>query len=493
MNRDHLRFAKNAASNVVNGSVAAIVSIILPHFFVHDLSPTEFTLWILLLQLGAFVSFLNFGLQVAIGRYVAVALGRGDKAKAETIIGAGVQILSALGMIGMALICIVAWALPFIFRQMQPSLLPLARISLLWIGGALALGLPASGILGALIGLQRNEVPAIINVVGKILLGVVLIWLAARTHSLLVVAQGFFAVSFFVYLLQIAAFRYVCRDWRLPLGRGLAAERWELASYCLSLTVWAVSMLMVGGLDTTIVGIFDYRSVAAYGLALTVGNYFVGSFEALLTPLIQVFARGHAREDVGAIVRLLNTASFLCTLGLVLSGIWMVGLAKFGFTLWVGPSLACQALPLFMILVLANVIRNLVSPYALYLIASGQQQRVLLTPLMEGASNLIFSILGAWLFGAIGVAAGTLIGAVVGIIGHFLYNMRRTLPSSFNRLIFFRNNIGLPFCLALPCLGAVIYGSVNQVVQWTVCDLLIGSVVIAWPAWKVYKLRISAP
>src|ERR1700727_2814290 len=112
MNRDHLRFAKNAASNVVNGSVAAVVSIILPHFFVHALSPAAFQLWILLLQLGAFVTFLNFGLHVAIGRYVAVALGRADKAKAETIIGAGVQILSVLGMIGMALICIVAWALP---------------------------------------------------------------------------------------------------------------------------------------------------------------------------------------------------------------------------------------------------------------------------------------------------------------------------------------------------------------------------------------------
>lgn len=44
MSRGRLRFAKNAASNVVNGSVGAIVSIVLPHFFVHDLSSTEFAL-----------------------------------------------------------------------------------------------------------------------------------------------------------------------------------------------------------------------------------------------------------------------------------------------------------------------------------------------------------------------------------------------------------------------------------------------------------------
>lgn len=437
------------------------------------------------------MNFLNFGLQVAIGRYVAVALGRDDKAEAEAIIGAGVQILSVLGVVGIVLISAVSWALPLIFRQIDPSLMPMARASLLWIGIALALGLPTSGLLGALIGLQRNEVPAIINVVGKILLGVVLVWLAAHTHSLLSVAQGFFAVNLFIYLQQIAAFRYVCRDWRLPLARGLAAMRRELALYCLSLTVWSVGMMMVGGLDTTIVGIFDYRSVAAYGLALIVTNYFIGCCEALLTPLIQVFARYHAREDTAAVVRLLDTTSFLCTLGLLLGGIWMVGLAKFGFTLWVGQSLARQALPLFVVLTLAYATRNTLSPYALYLVATGQQQRVLLTPLMEGVLNVVFSILGAWLFGAIGVAIGTLIGSIVGVSGHFIYNMRRTLPLSFNRITFFRNNIGLPLCLALPCLVAVMYGTVGQLVQWTMCNLLIGSLVAAWPAWKICKLRIS--
>ncbi len=192
-----------------------------------------------------------------------------------------------------------------------------------------------------------------------------------------------------------------------------------------------------------------------------------------------------------ATLRLLNVASFLSTLSLLVAGIWMVALAHVGFTLWVGPALATQAFPFFVLLVIANAIRNSGTPYALYLLGSGQQQRVILTPLMEGFSNAIFSIFGAWAFGAIGVAIGAIIGGVVGIGANFLYNMARTLPVSFNRNRFLLDTVAIPLLLALPCLAVLVYFGSRAALEATISGLFAATIVTLWPAWQMFKSRAA--
>lgn len=450
MNGDKIRFVKNGLSNVVNGLASAILTLVLPHFLVNDFSPLEFRIWVLLFQLAAFVGFLNFGVQVAIGRYVALSLARDDVAGAGAIVGAGVQLLAMLAGVGFLLVIGIAVALPILFPAIAPSQIAMAREVFVWIGSALVLGLPASGFAGALIGLQRNEIPAFVNAAGKVGLGVVLIILANQTHSLFTVAEGFFWGSATIHLLQFAAFRLVCRTWPMLWWRGLSIVRRQLIGYCLSLAVWSVAMLMVSGLDIMLVGIFDFRAVAAYGLAASVVTYFAATFNSLLNPLIQVFARLYARAELMRGLGVLEMASFLCSLSLLTVGIWMIGLGKFGLSLWVGSRLGLQVMPFFVTLLIANAIRNTGTPFALYLIGTGQQRQVMLPPLFEGVSNLVFSVIGGWYFGAIGVACGTGLGAVVGIAGVYAYSMPHTLPPSFSRLLFGWRTFLLPMILNVP-------------------------------------------
>jgi O-antigen/teichoic acid export membrane protein len=448
--RERLTFAKNAASNVVNGMVGAVVLIVVPHFFVHDFSPAQFSLWILILQLGNLVNVLNVGLSVAIGRFVAVSAAHDDVTGMARITAAGVQILTMLAVLGLLLVGLVAVLLPAVYVQIEPDLIPAARQAILWVGGSLALGLPVTGLSGAMIGLRRNELPAAVNAIGKTALGIALVVTAAHTHDLVSVARVFFIMNCLTYALNILVFRWLCRNWRLPLMAGLAGSWVELARYCVSLSVWSVSMLLVTGVDTSIVGAFDYHAVAAYGLAANLGVFFGGAVNVMMNPLIQVFAGLHARGDIQASLRLLRISSFFATSGLIFAGMWMVGLAHYGFTLWVGKRLAVQAFPFFCLLVLSNTIRNSATPYTLYLLGTGQQQRVMLTPFMEGVSNFIASVIGCWLFGAIGVAIGAVVGAGVGVVANFIYNMPRTLPSGFFRLGFFGETWVRPILLGFP-------------------------------------------
>lgn len=482
------KFLKNATSNLVAGGASAMLAIVLPHYFVRCFRPAEFSLWVLVLQLAAYVNFLNFGLQTAIGRYVAYALGREDRTQAEQILSAGLQMLTALAGLGICVIAIVAWLLPIIFRKIDPALISTARIMLFWTGGAMTIGLPFSAFAGVFIGLQRNEVPAVSALVSKGFMALALIWVGEHTHNLISAAHVFFEATVAGYLLQYVWFRHACRSWRVsPLSWFRNAHR-ELISYCASLTVWSVGMLLVGGLDITVVGIFDFKDVGAYGVSASVAALFIGFFNSVTSPLLQVFAKCHARQRIDAILNLLHFTSWLVAVLSLALGCWIVLPSREIFSLWVGPGLAFVGVRVFAVLVLANVIRMLAAPYANYLIAAGMQRRVYLSPLAEGITNLLVSLAAAHRFGAIGVAWGTVAGGVMGIAANYAYNFARTLPTNFSILEFFASNIGYPLLAVSPMLcvlGFAIRWKLG--LTWSLPLMLLANLPAVALAWHKYR------
>jgi O-antigen/teichoic acid export membrane protein len=71
---------QGSASNLVRVLLSMLVSLVLPPFLVHRMAPTEYSAWVLILQLSAYVNLLDFGLQTAIGKFVAEYDASGDHA-----------------------------------------------------------------------------------------------------------------------------------------------------------------------------------------------------------------------------------------------------------------------------------------------------------------------------------------------------------------------------------------------------------------------------
>jgi O-antigen/teichoic acid export membrane protein len=94
--------------------------------------------------------------------------------------------------------------------------------------------------------------------------------------------------------------------------------------------------------------------------------------------------------------------------------------------MWVGAGYAQHSVQLLRVLVLANIIRNMCSPYATMVVATGNQRFATVAAVTEGTVNLVSSIWLAQHIGAIGVAIGTLVGAVAGVAAHFAVSMRFT-------------------------------------------------------------------
>ncbi len=164
MNRsDQLTLTKNALANLARGSAAGLVAVLLPPFLTRLLPANVYGAWALVLQLSAFVGYLDFGIQTAIGRFVAHANERGDFSHRDRIASTSMAALACCaslagvsGAIGLAL-----W-MPHLFHQLPPSLLREARCCLLLVAGSLAVGLPFSVFNGIFIGLQRYELTAAI-------------------------------------------------------------------------------------------------------------------------------------------------------------------------------------------------------------------------------------------------------------------------------------------------------------------------------------------
>ncbi len=79
-----------------------------PPLLVRLMSPSSYGVWVLVLQTSAYAGYLNFGLQTAVGRYVAFANELGDRDRRDSVfstavvglcLGAGLYLLSLAGTI----------------------------------------------------------------------------------------------------------------------------------------------------------------------------------------------------------------------------------------------------------------------------------------------------------------------------------------------------------------------------------------------------------
>src|ERR1700677_3772967 len=71
-------FTRNSILSVGRVFVSATIAFVLPSYLTHKLSVTTYAAWVLILQVSAYVSYLEFGIQTGISKYVAEYEARND-------------------------------------------------------------------------------------------------------------------------------------------------------------------------------------------------------------------------------------------------------------------------------------------------------------------------------------------------------------------------------------------------------------------------------
>lgn len=454
VNSTKKKILQGSAANLLQMVLAFGVSLVVPHFLVHHMQQAEYSAWVLILQISAYVSYLESGIQTAVGKYVAEYHATGDIEASARVAGTAFSMLSIAGTIGIAVMVVLALETPRIFHQIPASIVGPMRLGIIAIGCTSAFMLPFTVLQGIFVGLQRYVVLAVLTSASRVASAIAIVVLLLLHGTLCELAMLIAAFNILTVLAQWYCWnRYASAEVPVPvffLDRVVAKR---LLEYCGVLSIWMVSGLFISGLDTVIVGKYDFHKTGFYGVAVSATNFMLLIVGNALGPLMPAIASVQGQRTPGQLGSLLVRATRYSTLLLMVLAIPLLIGGYPLLRLWLGPVYAAGSVQFLAILVVANVIRQIGYPYAMAVVATGTQRLATVAPVAEAVVNFTTSLLLVRTMGAIGVAIGTLVGAFVGLSIHLLISMRLTMRViAADRIQLLMQGILRPALCALPTL-----------------------------------------
>jgi O-antigen/teichoic acid export membrane protein len=443
-------FAKNSASNVARMGMTSLIAIFLPAYLTHHLPVQTYGVWVLILQLGAYVGYLDFGVQTAVAKYIAEYEAKGDYGGCGRCASVGLVIMLAASILGLVLTLGLAWWVPELFRNMPATLYRDVRLSVLFVGISLSINLAASVFSAVFLGLQRYQIPMVTGMVSKLLYAVVLCAAVFLHSSLAAMGASAAAVNLFSAVLQIVAWRKFASHVRVSLYDIDLTMVKQMVAYCAILTLWSVCMLFISGIDITIVGHYAFKEVAFYSIATSPTNFILMVIGAVLGPLLPATSALSTERNPQQMGNILLRTTRYATILLLLSGLPVLVGGYLLLRLWVGTTYALNSIQFLRILLLANILRNLCGPYSTMVVATARQRVATAAAISEGVVNLAASIWLARHYGAMGVAMGTLLGSFAGVAMHFGVSMHYTRNLAISRMDLFVKGLLRPAVIVIP-------------------------------------------
>lgn len=419
-------YTRNVFMTSIRLLVFAAIGLLLPSFLTHHLSSAVYGAWVLILQLANYVSYLDFGAQTAISKYIAELTAVSDHASRNRHASAGAAMTLAGGIAGIGASVVIAGLVPIYFRDMPHALSVDVSRGVLLVGISTAALLATSAIGGIFLGLQRYTVPVLLNVANKLLYAGLLVGMVLMHRSLTVMGASVAIANLLTAAAQVLAWYKLIPY--ISIRRSLLA--WpilkQMLSYCAVLGIWTSGMILISGLDTIIVGRYRFGEVGFYAIAAVPVLFLNQLLSAALSPLVPATSALSVVRTPLQLGALLERGTRYSVLIMLAAGLPLI---LFGYPLlmlWVGPEYARHSLLLMRILLLATIFRNICLLYCGMVLAIGMQRLTTLSGVCEALVNLACSILLGRRYGAVGVAVGTLIGSLVGLLVHLFASMSRT-------------------------------------------------------------------
>ena len=445
--------SRNVVASLARVLAVSLVALVLPAYLTHHLPVTTYAAWVLILQLGAYVSYLDLGIQTGVSKFVAEYEAKGDYAGAGRHASAGLCLMILAGILGLVLAAGLAWQVPRLFSTMPANLYHDVRISVLLVGSSLSFGLVCAVYSAVFLGLQRYWIPMTLSVVNRASFAAIVIAVVALRGSLVEMGLAVAFVNVVTGLLQVFAWRKKAPQIRISTRLVDFSVLKTMARYCSLQSTWTVAMLCITGFDVAIVGHYDYVQTAYYSIATLPTSFMLLIISSMVGPLMPASSAMSTQRSPSEMGDFLARTTRYTTVMLLLTGLPLIVCGFPLLRLWVGPVYALHTLQYLRILVFANVIRNLCAPYATMIAATGRQGAATAAAVSEGLVNLGSSLYFASRLGAIGVALGTVLGSVVSVSLHFAITMhftRQTLAISRSGL--FLKGLLQPAMITIPSL-----------------------------------------
>jgi O-antigen/teichoic acid export membrane protein len=476
--------AKNSIANLTRSGVNWVILLAVPPLLVRLLDHSGYATWMLVLQIGAYATLFDGGLQLAIGRFVARAGHAKDTNYLGKVLSSATALLIVTAAVIFAAAAAVALHLGSLFRSIPREIVPQAEVALLLVAGSLALAMPTSAFAGLCLGLEKNEINAGAVSVSRFVGAAGTLWAAWHHQGLVVMALWTAGGTLVQPIVYFAATKTLGARAHFKVKLVSLGMAKQFGRFCAATFASQFSMLLITGLDLPIVAAYDFRNAGYYALAATASNLLAVPQTAILTTLVPMMSTMSAGEPAPRMGQVLLRTARLANALLMLGAVpLMLGMPLL-LHLWVGEDYSRHTLAFAETLMGAQLVRMTLLPYSLMGFSAGEQEKMLASPLIESVLNLILSLLLVRGMGAEGVAIGTLIGAFAGIALHFMVSMRRTRSMEFSRRKLLWQGVVRPVLWALApalvlelCLMQVSDPALQCVL---VCAATVGLAAIYW-------------
>jgi O-antigen/teichoic acid export membrane protein len=415
-----MKFFLNAISNIINGSANAIFALVLPPLLITKMSLEEYALWSYCLQTGAIIGYLNLGVQTAVGRYVALYIEGRNTEGVLNVIRTADKILYIMFVIGLCVSIALYLNIDSLVDITQENLILLAPQVIFIVSIGYCFSLLLNSYSGYFVGIRSNHVPMWINLVSKVLLGVLVVYFAES--GLLFLSLLFLLINILTYILSFVFWKREAIS-RYILRSSIYVEKSAFIKFCLGLSVWNLGMLLVTGINSTIVGYFSFQHVAYFTIANGLVMALIGFASTGLNPLIQIFTSMHAKRQTEQISKIIINANNALSVLMLTAFVIYHLLSSSLFSIWLNDDYALPVASFVDLLIVSACFRVLNVPYALALIATGNQSRALLGALVEGGSNVLLSIVFCLFFGVETLPYAMILSSIVGTTYNIVINI----------------------------------------------------------------------
>jgi O-antigen/teichoic acid export membrane protein len=387
-----------------------VVNLISVPLFYRYLGPEKYALWFYVLTFGGVFGFMDLGLGVAVGRYIGVALGRGDNKAVKEYWGTGNLIaLPLLGAMALAFMAIGVGLGPRWFN-VPPGGAGLLRWS--FVAGGIGLFLSYYSQFWLILSQAYLEFKflAILRTVSSLLSVLPSIFFAWLTGNPLILIAWGAAVS----ALQLGVF--IWHGWKhYRLGWSLACARWERAREMASYTGKTFASLLVnsllGSADRLVVGkLAPPADFSHYSICVNVGNRIQGLSAAMMGPVFSNTSRALGAGGREAVAAVYNETFAFAFPWFLLASLWAALWHPALLRIWLGEGLGAAVAPLFTPIVAGCCLTAVAN-------ISGAQ----LGSLNRVGTALLFTIAAGLLLVA-GVYFGWQWGGLIGIAWGFFFS-----------------------------------------------------------------------
>lgn len=387
------------------------VSFFLMPFIIHAIGERLYGVWLLIGTFVGYYGLLDLGISSSITRFVSRSIGAGEREVNKFYVSSAFFVLCAIGF----LIIIISFFFSSIAKFFidDPADLSLFKFSVLILGVTIGLSFPLrifDGILNANLRFDLKRYVEISEVVLRSVLVVLSLKLGYGIYGLAVSGATSMLFDFFVktwvalkidtaIVVKISCFK--------------VSKLKEMADFAFFNFVASLSQILNSRIDLYVITIFaNLTMVTYYGVALSLVAYYSQFFSSVQSVLGPFFSQKDGEKNLEAIRQNMMLFTRLSTILSSVLSLFVILYGKQFIFRWLGESFAPAYL--FIVLLFAPLIFTYgLFPTLFILNTTGFHRLSALLDLSRGGMNLVLSLILGYFYGAIGVAWGTVIPAVL--------------------------------------------------------------------------------